>query len=284
MLSSISSFSVEDQFRRVKNYLALTTLSVLALTAIAPLVFISTYLVIRGWQGISIHFFTELPRPIGESGGGLANALLGSSVLLVLTILIGVPTGLLGGIALFDLRKTATAKVLRLVIDLLASVPSIVVGLFIYAVIVVPMGGYSAWAGGLALSIISVPIVARSTEEILKLVPRNVFEAGLALGLPRWKVLLRLILPGVRSGVLTGVLLALARVSGETAPLLFTAFSSTFGYHGLSNPVASLPVEIYTHATSHDEVWRQLAWTGALVLVFIVFSLNLLTRIFLRNK
>lgn len=276
--------SIRDRKRRWVNYLSLGFLCGLAFLAIAPLFFIFAYLLLRGLNGLSVSFFTEIPKPVGETGGGMANAISGSLVLMAIASMIGVPLGLICGMALSELKKTFTARVLRVSVDLLTSVPSIVIGLFAYALVVVPMKGYSAWAGGFALSIVMVPIVARSTEEILKLVPRAVHEAGLALGVPRWKVLIRLIVPGVRSGIVTGVLLALARVSGETAPLLFTAFSNSFGFRGLSSPTASLPVQIYTYATSHDETWRQLAWTGALVLVFVVFCLNLITRFLVRRQ
>ncbi len=275
--------SARDGRRKIFNYLWLGLLCLLAFAAIAPLFFIFAYLLLRGWGGLSFEFFTEAPKPVGEVGGGMANAISGSLVLMGLSTAFGVPLGLACGMALAELKNSPTARMLRVSIDLLTSVPSIVIGLFAYALVVVPMKGYSAWAGGFALSIVMVPIVARSTEEILKLVPSSVHEAGLALGLPRWKVLVRLIVPGVRAGITTGILLALARVSGETAPLLFTAFSNSFGYRGLSSPTASLPVQIYTYATSHDDTWRQLAWTGALVLVFVVFCLNLLTRLLMRR-
>ncbi|MDX9731277.1 MAG: phosphate ABC transporter permease PstA [Bdellovibrionales bacterium] len=275
--------SAKDRSRKIYNQIWLGVLCLLAFAAIMPLFFIFAYLLVRGWAGLSLSFFTEIPKPVGEVGGGMANAISGSLVLMALAAILGVPLGITCGMTLVELRKSSTAKFLRVAIDLLTSVPSIVVGLFAYALVVVPMKGYSAWAGGFALAIVMVPIVARSTEEILKLVPRSIHEAGLALGIPRWKVLVRLILPGVKTGVTTGVLLALARVSGETAPLLFTAFSNSFGFRGLSSPTASLPVQIYTYATSHDETWRQLAWTGALVLVFVVFCLNLLTRILMRR-
>lgn len=276
--------SIRDRRRKFTNVLSLTLLCVLAFAAITPLFFIFSYLVVRGWSGLSLSFFTETPKPVGETGGGMANAIMGSLVLMSLAGLLGVPVGLACGVALSELRKTKTAKALKTAVDLLTSVPSIVIGLFAYALVVVPTKGYSAWAGGFALSIVIVPVVARSTEEILRLVPSSVHEAGLALGLPRWKVLLRLIIPGVRSGITTGILLAAARVSGETAPLLFTAFSNSFGFRGFSSPTASLPVQIYTYATSHDDTWRQLAWTGALVLVFFVFCLNLTTRLLTRKR
>ena len=187
--------SLRDTRRKIMNFISLTSLCALAFAAITPLFFIFAYLLIRGWSGLSIEFLTEIPKPVGEVGGGMANAITGSLVLLGLSSALGVPLGLLCGMALAELKKSFTARTLRVSIDLLTSVPSIVIGLFAYALVVVPMKGYSAWAGGFALSIVIVPIVARSTEEILKLVPASVHEAGLALGLPRWKVLIRLILP-----------------------------------------------------------------------------------------
>ncbi len=280
----MKELSYRDGRRRFFNWSAIGVLCVLSFLAITPLFFIFSYLIARGAGGLSFAFFTELPKPAGEVGGGMANAIAGSLVLLTIASGFGIPIGLACGVALSELKAGLTVRVLRLSIDLLTSVPSIVIGLFAYAVVVVPMRGYSAWAGGFALSIVMIPIVARSTEEILRLVPAHVYEAGLALGLPRWKVLLQLIIPGVRAGVTTGILLAAARVSGETAPLLFTAFSNSFGYRGLNQPIASLPVQIFSYATSHDDTWRQLAWTGALVLVFIIFLLNLVTRFLIRRR
>ena len=280
----MKELSLRDGRRKVLNWSAITVLCVLSFLAITPLFFIFSYLTVRGAGGLSLAFFTELPKPVGEIGGGMANAIGGSLILIAIASSFGIPIGLACGVALSELKVGVTVRALRLSVDLLTSVPSIVIGLFAYAVVVVPMRGYSAWAGGFALSIVMIPIVARSTEEILRLVPSHVYEAGLALGLPRWKVLLRLIIPGVRAGVTTGILLASARVSGETAPLLFTAFSNSFGFRGLDQPIASLPVQIFTYATSHDDTWRQLAWTGALVLVFVVFLLNLVTRFLIRRR
>lgn len=214
----------------------------------------------------------------------MANAVTGSVVLIALACVLGVPWGMAVGIYLAEYKGGLTIRILRFVTDLLTSVPSIVIGLFAYALLVAPLGGYSAYAGGVALAIIIVPIVARTTEEILKLMPIHIREAGLALGVPRWKVILRVVLPGSLSGVMTGVILAVARIAGETAPLLFTSFSNNFGFRGLDQPTASLPVQIFNFATSHDDVWRQKAWTGALVLVLFVLVLNLVTRLVLRRR
>jgi phosphate transport system permease protein len=270
--------TIRDRRRRIVNRICLGMLGGLSLVAIAPLFFVFAYLIFRGWAGLSWDFFTEVPKPVGELGGGMANAIVGSAILLALASIVGVPWGIAAGIYLAEYRDGKTAAALRFSIDLLTSVPSIVIGIFAYGLIVAPLRGYSAYAGAAALAFIMVPIVARTTEEILKLLPQHVREAGLALGLPRWKVIMRVVLPGCMGGVLTGIMLASARVAGETAPLLFTAFSNNFGFRGLGNPTASLPVQIYTFAISHDDHWRQMSWTGALVLVVFVFVLNLSTR------
>jgi phosphate transport system permease protein len=276
--------SLYDRRRKIVSHLWMGILLGVAVLAIAPLFFIFAYAVYRGAPGLSLAFFTEIPKPMGEIGGGMANAITGSAILIALAGLLGVPWGICTGIYLSEYREGLTTQFLRFMTDLLTSVPSIIIGLFAYALLVVPMKGYSAYAGSVALAIIVVPIVARTTEEILKLIPTHIREAGLALGLPRWKVLLRIVLPGALGGVVTGVMLALARIAGETAPLLFTSFSNNFGFRGLDQPTASLPVQIFNFATSHDDVWRQKAWTGALVLVLFVFFMNLITRLILRRR
>lgn len=276
--------SLRDRRRKIINSVWMGVLFLISLIAIAPLFFIFAYVVYRGFGGLSWEFFTEIPRPMGEEGGGMANAILGSVILVTLAGLIGIPWGIGAGIYLAEYKEGMTTKFLRFVTDLLTSVPSIIIGLFIYALLVVPLRGYSAYAGGVALAVIIIPIVARTTEEILKLMPVHIREAGLALGLPRWKVILRIVLPGSMTGVATGVILGVARIAGETAPLLFTSFSNNFGFRGLNQPTASLPVQIFNFATSHDDVWRQKAWTGALVLVMFVFVLNLTTRLLLSRR
>ncbi len=270
--------------RKITNVLALAGLSVIALAAVAPLFFVFTYVIIKGLPGLSFEFFTEIPKPMGEEGGGMANAIVGSSILIALSSSIGIPWGIAAGIYLAEYKQGLTTKILRFTTDILTGVPSIVIGLFAYALLVAPMGGYSAWAGGFALAIIMVPIVARITEEMLKLMPDHVREAGLGLGLPRWRVILSVVLPGCLSGVITGVMLAIARVAGETAPLLFTAFNNNFGFRGLSQPTASMPVQIFNFAISHDDTWRQKAWSGAMVLVLFVFVLNITTRMYLARR
>ena len=270
--------------RRWKNRFVLSLMSILALIAVIPLFIIFSYLLYRGLPGLSIGFFTEAPKAIGEVGGGMNNAIVGSAIMVLLSVVLGIPWGVAIGVYLSEYRLGWTNKFLRMAVDLLTSVPSIVVGLFVYAVLVVPLKNYSAIAGAFALTIIQVPIIARTTEEVLKLMPLHVREAGLALGVPRWKVLTRIVIPGSISGIATGVLLAIARISGETAPLLFTALSNNYGFRGLLQPTASLPVQIFNFSISHDDTWRNLAWTGALVLVLGIFLINGTTRVWLGSR
>jgi phosphate transport system permease protein len=284
LLPKRSTFSLFDRRRKIVSHAWMIVLTLISVVAIAPLFFIFAYAIYRGAPGLNFAFFTEIPRAMGESGGGMSNAIVGSAILLALACLIGVPWGIASGIYLAEYKEGFTTRFLRFMTDLLTSTPSIIIGLFVYALLVVPFHGYSAYAGGVALAIIIVPIVARTTEEILKLMPVHIREAGLALGLPRWKVILRIVLPGSLRGVVTGLMLAVARVAGETAPLLFTSFSNNFGFRGLSQPTASLPVQIFNFATSHDETWRRAAWTGGLVLVVFVFILNLSTRLLLARR
>lgn len=284
VLPKRQAFSLFDRRRKIISRAWMVILTLISVVAISPLFFIFAYAIFRGAPGLNFEFFTQIPKSMGETGGGMSNAIVGSGILLAIACAIGIPWGIASGIYLSEYKDGFTTRFLRFMADLLTSTPSIIIGLFVYALLVVPFHGYSAYAGGVALAIIIVPIVARTTEEILKLMPVHIREAGLALGLPRWKVILRIVLPGSLRGVVTGLMLAVARVAGETAPLLFTSFSNNFGFRGLSQPTASLPVQIFNFATSHDDTWRQKAWTGALVLVLFVFILNLSTRTFLARR
>lgn len=252
--------------------------------AILPLLFILYYVIHRGMAGLNLSFFTELPKPVGETGGGLGNAVLGTLLLVAMGSAVGVPIGIASGVYLSEFRRSPYANLLRSCVELLAGVPSIILGIFAYALIVVPMHGFSALAGSLALAIILIPTVAKTTEEVLKLVPDHIREAGLGLGLPRWKVILRIVVYGSRSGILTGVMLGVARISGESAPLLFTALNSQYWPRGLLQPISSLPVQIYTYAISPFDEWTQLAWTGSMVLVLFVLIANLSMRALLARK
>jgi phosphate transport system permease protein len=267
------------QRRKVVNFLVQVGLAVITGLALSPLVSVFSYVVQQGWPALSIHFFTDIPQPVGEAGGGMANSLIGTFIIIGIASLIGVPVGVGTGVYLSEYGAGKRASIIRFLVDILASTPSIVVGLFTYAIIVQPMGRFSALAGGFALSIIMIPTVARSSEELLKLVPQHIREAGLALGLPRWKVILRIVLRGSLGGITTGIILAVARISGETAPLLFTALNNRFWTVSLDQPISSLPVQIYTYAISPFDEWHAQAWAGALVLVMLVLVVNLATRI-----
>ncbi|MGE0614479.1 MAG: phosphate ABC transporter permease PstA [Bacteriovoracia bacterium] len=269
--------------RKFINWLALLTLVLATLVAIVPLFHVFGYVLKEGFPALNWSFFTEIPKPVGEAGGGMANALVGSAILVVIAAAWGVPWGMLIGIYLSEYGRGRIGTIVRFSVDMLASIPSIIIGLFVYALVVVQMKRFSALAGALALGILMVPTVARATEEILKMVPVHIREAGLALGLPRWKVILRIVLRGSVGAITTGVMLSLARVAGETAPLLFTALSNRFWHQGLDQPIASLPVQIYNYAISPFDDWHRQAWAGAFVLVALVFSLNLLTRLVIRQ-
>lgn len=253
-----------------------------AFVVLVPLGSVIQHVFVNGISGINWAFFTQLPKPVGEAGGGLANALVGSLILVIMAGSVGIPIGMATGIYLSEFGSGRLGTVIRFGTDMLASIPSIVIGLFVYSLVVVPMGRFSSFAGGVALGIIMIPTVARSSEEMLRLVPTHIREAGLALGLPRWKVIVRIVLRGALGGILTGIMLAVARVAGETAPLLFTALSNRVWVQRLDEPIASLPVQIYTYAIAPFADWHEKAWAAALVLVFFVFAINVITRTVLR--
>ncbi|NQY99485.1 MAG: phosphate ABC transporter permease PstA [Bdellovibrionales bacterium] len=281
----LQATSFQDRKRKAINIAALGAVLGLAFLAAVPFVLVSGYILVKGIGSVDWAFFTELPKGPGETGGGMANAMAGTGVLVTMACLLGIPWGMATGIYLSEYGHGKTASILRFTVDLLTSVPSIIVGIFVYGLIVVHIG-YSSYAGAAALAIIMLPIVARSTEEIMKLIPNSVREAGLALGLPRWKVILRILVPGCMGGLVTGFMLAIARVAGETAPLLFTAFGNQFYSTSLDQPIASLPVQIYNFAKSgFPDLVRQ-SWAGALVLVGLVFFLNFGTRslLYLKNR
>ncbi len=258
------------------------------LTALCTGIALATLFAILGyiaWRGVSCVgwvFLTHLPAPVGEPGGGIANAIVGSAKLVALASVLGIPVGVLGGVYLAEYGDNLTGAVIRYAADLLNGVPSIVMGIFAYALIVLPMRHFSALAGSAALAVIMVPLVLRNTEEFVRLVPRSVREAGLALGVTRWKVILRIVLPTAAKGILTGALLAVSRVAGETAPVLFTAFGNRFWDNGWNNPIAALPLIIYTYAISPYEDWHRQAWAAAFVLLAVVLVANLGARVLLR--
>ncbi len=271
--------SKRDGRRKIVNQLLLGALFLAALSAVAPLVNIFIFVIRKGAPALTWEFLTSLPQPVGEAGGGMGNAILGTIILVSLASAIGVPLGVAAGVYMAEYSYSKLSRWLRFGVDLLTSVPSIIVGLFAYAMVVLPMKRFSAHAGGFALAVIMIPTVARTTEELLKLVPTHLREAGLALGIPRWKVTLQVTLRTAWGGIMTGIMLALARAAGETAPLLITALNNKFWPKSLDQPISSVPVQIYTYAISPFEEWHQQAWAGAFLLVALVFALNLTTRL-----
>jgi phosphate transport system permease protein len=253
------------------------------LVALVPLFSVLGFILVRGVGGLSLAFFRELPRPVGEPGGGMAHAIVGSLAVVGLASLAAVPIGVLAGVHLAEHRATRFVRVVRFSADVLAGVPSIVVGLFVYALVVVPAGGFSAWAGAFALAVLMVPTIARSTEELVRLVPESLREAALGLGVPKWRATVLVVLRTAAPGIVTGVMLAVARALGETAPLLFTALNNREWAAGLGEPTATLPATIYTYAVSPYSDWHAQAWAAALVLVTFVLCLNVGARLLSRG-
>ncbi|MGH9864451.1 MAG: phosphate ABC transporter permease PstA, partial [Candidatus Acidiferrales bacterium] len=251
---------------------------------VSVLFFILGYLVWHGGKHLSWNFFTKLPTPVGEPGGGMANAIVGSGKLLFLAMLFGVPLGVLGGIYLAEFGGRTFGFLVRYTTDLLNGVPSIIIGIFAFAVVVVPMHTFSAWAGGFALGVMTIPITVRSTEQFLRAVPNPLREGALALGASKWKSIVTVILPAASSGIISGIMLALARVAGETAPLLFTAFNNHYWSTGWNQPVSSLPYMIYIYAISAYRDWQEQAWAAGLVLLAFVLIVNVGTRLVLARR
>jgi phosphate transport system permease protein len=249
-----------------------TGLAILAtLIVIAPLIAIFIYLLYKGASSLNLAFFTQIPKPVGETGGGMANAILGSAILLAVASVIGVPIGIGGGIFLAEFgRGTKLANAVRFTADVLNGVPSIVMGLAAYALIVSHQKHYSAFSGGVALAIMMIPTVCRTTEEMLLMVPHVVREAALGLGVPNWRSVLSITVKTASPGIITGCMLAFARVAGETAPLIFTALGNQFWSTSLNQPIAALPLQIYVYALSPYDDWHRLAWAGSLVLIILI--------------
>ena len=270
--------------RKLTDVLVRSACVAAAVVALVPLGSVLYYVTARGIGGINLDFFTELPKPVGETGGGMANAIVGTLKLVLLACAFGIPPGVLAGIYLAEFGHGQFGKVVRFSADVMSGVPSITVGIFVYALVVLTTKQFSALAGGIALGILMLPTVTRTTEELLKLVPESLREAALGLGLPKWRATLRVMLRTAAPGIATGVMLAVARVAGETAPLLFTAFNNRFWSSGLGEPTASLPVNIYTYAVSPYEEWHRQAWAAALVLLLMVLLLNISARLLVRSR
>jgi len=259
--------------------MALFTMAVLI-----PLVLIFIHIIKMGFSSINLDFFTQIPKPTGETGGGMANGLAGSAILIVLASTLGIPVGIFGAIYLTEYGGGRFSDLIRFCADVLSGIPSIITGMVAYTLLVVPLKGFSALAGAFALSLIMIPIVLRTTEEQLKLVPGTLREASLALGIPLWRTTLKVTLRSALTGVITGILLSIARVAGETAPLLFTALGNQFWSRKLTEPIAAMPLQIFSFAISPYDDWHRLAWAGALVLVTIMFGLSLAARYFGRRR
>jgi phosphate transport system permease protein len=275
------SIRINTARRYLMNHL-ITGLAVLStVLVIVPLVAILVYLIYMGASSLNLAFFTHTPAPVGEPGGGMANAILGSGIVLAMASLMGVPVGIAAGVYLAEFgRGKLLASAVRFTADVLNGVPSIVMGIAIYSLVVMQQHHFSAFAGGVALAIMMVPTITRTTEEMLATVPHSIREAALGLGVPKWRTVLSVSLKTASPGIITGCMLAFARVAGETAPLLFTAFGNQFWSYKLTEPIAALPLQIYVYAVSPYDEWHRLAWAGSLVLIVMIMVAVTLVRIY----
>jgi phosphate transport system permease protein len=266
-------------YRRIVNYAAMAAAGVAALLVLVPLFLILGFLVAKGIGSVNWAFLTQTPKPVGEAGGGMANGIVGTFMILGIASLIGIPWGIAGGIYLAEYGRNAFGNVIRFTADVLNGVPSIVTGIAVYGIVVVTQKHFSALAGGIALGIMMIPIIVRATEEMLLMVPQTIREAALGLGIPQWRTTLSVTLRTATSGVITGIMLAFARVAGETAPLLFTAFGNQFWNLKLNQPTAALSLQVYTYAISPYDAWHKQAWAGALVMIAIIIGTIAIVRV-----
>jgi phosphate transport system permease protein len=271
-------------WRRFKNAFMQALTFVCAVLVVTPLVLVFYHLIKEGFTSINWAFFTQLQKPVGEVGGGMANAIAGTFILLAQAAVIGVPVGVLGGVFLSEYGGTKLNWWIRFAADILNGVPSITWGIVVWALMVVPMHGFSALAGGVVLGLMMIPLVMRTTEEVLQLVPGGYREAALALGISKWKTIVQIVIRTALKGIITGVLLALARVAGETAPLLFTALGNQNWTHSLTEPIAAMPLQIFAYAISPYDDWHRQAWAGALVLLLFVLCINVGVRFLTRDR
>ena len=276
--------TTQHQWRKIKSGGISFLCFMCAVIVVAPLGLVLFHVIKSGASSVDWNFFTHLPKPVGEIGGGMANAIVGTLILMGLASCIGIPVGVLGGVYLAEYGAPKFNWLVRFVADILNGTPSIVWGIVVYALMVVPMKHFSAYAGGVALGFIMIPLIIRTTDEMIALVPNSYREAAYALGIARWKVILHIILKTAAKGIITGILLALARIAGETAPLLFTALGNRFWTHNLKEPIAALPLQIFANAISPYEDWQRQAWAGALVLMLIVLTINVGVRFLTRGK
>jgi phosphate transport system permease protein len=269
---------MRDRWRRGLSHAVMLLCGLSVIVALVPLAFILFYVVSRGIGSLSLAFFTEMPRPVGEAGGGMANSIVGTLIVTGLGAMFAIPIGIMSGIYAAEYTGSRLAEAVRFAADTLNGVPSIVVGVFVYSIAVLPFGHFSALAGGVALGIMMIPLIMRTTEELLRLVPPTLREGALALGATRARAVFTVVVPAALPGILTGILLALARIAGETAPLLFTALNNSFWSTDVRQPISTLTVQVFTYSISPYEDWHRQAWAGALVLVSMVFTCSLLAR------
>ena len=272
------------QRRHVKSGVMIALTYLAAMLATLPLLLILFHLLKKGASSISVNFFTQMPQPVGEAGGGMANAIVGTLILIGIACAVGLPLGIGGGLFLLEHKGTRLANAVRFLSDVLNGLPSIVVGIFAWEFLVRPIGHFSALAGGIALGAMMVPLVTRTTEEMLSVVPTSLREAALALGYPRWRTSLAIVLRTALAGIVTGALVAVARIAGETAPLLFTAFGNQFWSTRVGEPIAALPLQIFAYAISPYAEWHSLAWAGALVLIAMVLIISIVARAVTRAR
>jgi len=270
--------------RRGMSIVMVTLTCLAAALAVVPLIVILAYLIKQGAGALSLDFFTQMPKPPGESGGGMANAIVGTLILLGIASLVGLPIGVGAGLYLAEQRSTPLANVVRFLADVLNGLPSIVMGIFAWEFLVRPVGHFSALAGGAALGAMMIPLVTRTTEEMVRTVPQSLREAALALGYPRWRTSLQIVLRTALGGIVTGVLVAVARIAGETAPLLFTAIGNNFWSTKVTQPISALPLQIFAYATGPYDDWHAQAWAGALVLISLVLVISVLARFVTRAR
>jgi phosphate transport system permease protein len=271
-------------WRKIKAQIMQGVMLVSALLVVTPLALVFFYIIHSGISSLNWSFFTQLPKPVGEIGGGMANAIVGTFVLLGLAAVVGVPVGVLGGVFLSEFGSPRLNWCIRFAADILNGVPSIIWGMVVYALVVAPMKGFSTFAGAVVLGVMMIPLIMRTTEEVLALVPNSYREAAMALGINHWRVIVQIVVRTALKGIVTGILLALARMAGETAPLLFTAFGNRFWTHSITEPIAALPLQIFTYAISPYDDWHRQAWAGALVLILIVTAVNVAVRVLTRDR
>lgn len=266
--------------RRIKDRIFLNTVRVFTFLTVFPLILLLSYVCIKGISSINLDFFIHLPAPVGEKGGGMGNAITGTFMIILISCAISFPIGIFGGLWLAEFGKGIRGFLIRYCVDVMSGIPTIVLGIFSYVLLVLPFKRFSAIAGGFALALVMIPYITRTTEEMIKMVPRTLKESALALGIPEWRVSLSIVFRTAWSGIFTGIMLAVARAGGETAPLLFTAFSSLYWNFNIASPTASMTVQIYNYAISPFEEWNKMAWAGSLVLILIILAVTLTVRKF----